>query len=140
MKKIIRFIVSLLAGLMFINAGLNKLFHYIPVPEDLPDRLIAMNAAMADIGWLLPLVGVAEITGGILFISNRFRALGAIILLPVMVGILIIHITAAPSGLPIAVAIMLILLWGMAENRERLVPLVQKDGQADKTNHTEFRD
>lgn len=125
MKKILQNIVSLLAGLMFINAGLNKLFHYIPIPDDLPDQLVSMNAAMAEIEWLLPLVAVAEIIGGVLFITNRFRALGAIILLPVMVGILLIHFTAAPSGLPVAVVIFLILLWGMLENRDKYLYLVK---------------
>lgn len=133
MKKIIQNIVSLLAGLMFINAGLNKFFNYIPVPEDLPEQIVSMNSAMAEIGWLLPLVAIAEIIGGVLFVIPRFRALGAIILFPVMLGILIIHLTVAPSGLPIAIAIFLILLWGMYENRERLLPLIQqmkKDGIA----------
>lgn len=125
MKRIIQNIASLLAGLLFINAGLNKIFHYIPIPDDLPERLITMNAAMAEIGWLLPLVAIAEITGGVLFITNRFRALGAIILFPVMLGILLIHLTAAPSGLPVAVAVFLILLWGMYDNRGKYLYLVK---------------
>lgn len=127
MKKIIQNIVSLLAGLMFINAGLNKFFNYIPVPDDLPEQVVSMNAAMAEIGWLLPLVAIAEITGGVLFIIPRFRALGAIILFPVMLGILIIHLTVAPSGLPIAIAVFLILLWGMYGNRDKYLHLVKAD-------------
>jgi len=63
--------------------------------------------AIMKIGWLFPLIAVAEITGGVLFITNKFRALGAIILFPVLVGILLTHILIAPSGLPIA-----IVLWG----------------------------
>lgn len=127
MKKIIQFIASLILGLMFINAGFNKFFNYIPVPDGLPERLTIMNTAMAEIGWLLPLVAVAEITGGALFITKRFRALGAIILLPVMLGILLIHLTAAPSGLPIAVVIFIILLWGMYDNREKYLQLLKAD-------------
>jgi putative oxidoreductase len=124
MKKIIQIIVSLLAGLMFVNAGLNKIFNYIPVPDDLPEQLVQMNTAMAEIGWLLTLVAIAEIIGGVLFIIPRFRALGAIILFPVMLGIMIIHLTVAPSGLAIATAIFLILLWGMYENRDKYLQLV----------------
>lgn len=124
MKRIIQNIVSLLVGLMFINGGLNKFFNYIPIPDDLPEQLVSMNAAMTEISWLLPLVAIAEITGGILFIPNRFRALGAIILFPIMLGILLIHITVAPSGLPVAVTIFLVLLWGMYDNREKYMHLV----------------
>lgn len=129
MKKIIRNIVSLLAGLMFVNAGLNKIFNYIPVPNDLPEQLVQMDTAMAEIGWLLPLTAIAEIIGGILFIVPRFRALGAIILFPVMLGIMIIHLTVAPSGLAIATAIFLILLWGMYENRDKYLYLIKVDYQ-----------
>ncbi|WP_020401828.1 DoxX family protein [Gracilimonas tropica] len=129
MKKIIRNIVSLLAGLMFVNAGLNKIFNYIPVPNDLPEQLVQMDTAMAEIGWLLPLTAIAEIIGGILFIVPRFRALGAIILFPVMLGIMIIHLTVAPSGLAIATAVFLILLWGMYENRDKYLYLIKVDYQ-----------
>ncbi len=125
MKRIIQNIVNLLAGLMFINAGLNKFFNYIPVPDDLPEQVVNMNTAMAEIGWLLPLVAVAEITGGLLFIIPRFRALGTIILFPVMLGILLIHLTVAPSGLPLAVAIFLILLWGMYDNWDKYLYLIK---------------
>lgn len=124
MKKIIQNIMSLIAGLMFVNAGLNKIFNYIPVPDDLPEQLVQMNTAMAEIGWLLPLVAIAEIIGGFLFIIPRFRALGAIILFPVMLGIMIIHLTVATSGLAIAAAIFLILLWSMYENRDKYLQLI----------------
>lgn len=127
MKKIIQNIAGLLASLMFINAGLNKIFRYIPIPEDLPEQVASMNAAMAEIGWLLPLVAIAEIIGGILFIIPRFRALGAIILFPVMIGILLIHLTVAPSGLPIAVAIFLVLLWAIYDHRDKFLYLVNKN-------------
>ncbi|MEX0723563.1 MAG: DoxX family protein [Gracilimonas sp.] len=127
MKKIIQNIASLLTGLMFINAGLNKFFNYIPVPDNLPEQLVNMNAAMTEIGWLLPLVATAELIGGVLFIIPRFRALGAIILFPVMIGILLIHLTVAPSGLPIAGAIFLVLLWAMFENRDKYLHLINTD-------------
>ncbi len=38
MKNKILFVVSLLFGLLFINAGLNKFFNYMPVP-----KLLAIN-------------------------------------------------------------------------------------------------
>ena len=92
MKNKILFGVSLLFGLMFINAGLNKFFNYMPVPTDLPENMVNAMTAFVTIGWLIPLIGVAEITGGLLFITNKYRSLGAIIILPVMIGILLTHI------------------------------------------------
>lgn len=125
MKKKILFVFSLLFGLIFINAGLNKFFNYMPVPDDLPENLVNMSAAMMEIGWLMPLIAVAEITGGVLFITKKYRALGAIIIFPVMVGILLTHLIVAPSGLPQALVLGAVLVWVMIENRERYLPMIK---------------
>lgn len=125
MKKKILFVVSLLFGLVFINAGLNKFFNYMPVPEDLPEEVIKMSAAMMEIGWLMPLIAVAEIIGGALFVTKKYRALGAIIIFPVMVGILLTHFIVAPSGLPLALVLVAVLIWVMIENREKYLPMIK---------------
>lgn len=125
MKKKILFVVSLLFGLVFINAGLNKFFNYMPVPEDLPEEVIKMSTAMMEIGWLMPLIAVAEIAGGVLFITKKYRALGAIIIFPVMVGILLTHFIVAPSGLPLALVLLAVLVWVMIENREKYLSMIK---------------
>lgn len=125
MKNKILLGVSILFGLMFINSGLNKFFNYIPVPNDMPERMLKLMAAFMEIGWLIPLVAVVEIIGGILFITNKYRALGAIIILPVMIGILLIHIFDAPSGLPIALVLFAINSWVIVENREKYLPMIK---------------
>jgi putative oxidoreductase len=125
MKKKILFVVSLLFGLVFINAGLNKFFQYMPVPKDMPENMMKLMAAFMQIGWLMPLIAVAEITGGVLFITNKFRALGAIIIFPVLVGILLTHIIDAPSGLPMALSLLVIEIWVIYENRGKYLPMVK---------------
>ena len=125
MKKTILFVVSLLFGLMFINSGLNKFFNYMPMPKDMPEHMMKLMGAMKDIGWLFPLVAIAEIFGGALFITNKFRALGAIIIFPVLTGILLTHIFVAPSGLPIALVLWGIELWVIIENREKYLPMIR---------------
>ncbi len=124
MKNKILFVVYLLFSLMFINAGLNKLFNYIPVPDDLPADLQKMNAAFDEIFWLMPLVGIVEAIGGILFVLPRTRPLGAIMLFPIMIGIMIVHFTIAPSGLVLATLFFAVNLWAIYENREKYLPLI----------------
>lgn len=126
MKQKITFIVSLLFGLMFMNAGLNKFFNYMPVPDDLPEKLVQMSMAIMEIGWLYPLVAVAEIVGGTLFIIPRWRPLGAIIIFPILIGIVLTHITAAPSGLPLALILLAVNLWVIVDNREKYLPMITK--------------
>jgi putative oxidoreductase len=125
MKKKILFVVSLLFGLMFINSGLNKFFNYMPMPNDLPENMVKAMTAFMQIGWLMPLIAVAEIVGGVLFITNKFRALGAIIIFPVLIGILLTHIIIAPSGLPIALILLGIEMWVIIENREKYLPMIK---------------
>jgi uncharacterized membrane protein YphA (DoxX/SURF4 family) len=124
MKKKILFIVCLLFGLMFINAGLNKFFNYMPVPKDMPQSVMAMFGAIMQIKWLLPLIGIAEIIGGVLVIIPKYRALGAIIILPVLVGILLTAISLS-SGLLMALILFAVLVWIIIENREKYLPMVR---------------
>jgi putative oxidoreductase len=125
MKRKILFGVSLLFGLIFINSGLNKFFNYMPMPKDMPENMMKIMGAFMEISWLFPLIAVAEITGGVLFITNKFRALGAIILFPVLIGILLTHILIAPSGLPLAIVLMGIELWVIIENHEKYLPMIK---------------
>lgn len=126
MKQKILFVISLLFGLMFINAGLNKFLNYMPYdPKAIPAEMMKDMGAFMEITWLMPLIAIAEISGGLLFIIPKTRALGAIIILPVMVGIILTHTLVAPSGLPIALVLLAINLWVIIENREKYLPMVK---------------
>jgi putative oxidoreductase len=126
MKKKILMVLSILFGLLFINSGLNKFFNYMPMPKEMPENLMKAMAAFMEISWLLPLIAVAEIIGGLLFMLTKFRPLGAIVIFPVIVGILLTHLTIAPSGLPLAIILLAIELWVIIENREKYLPMIQK--------------
>jgi uncharacterized membrane protein YphA (DoxX/SURF4 family) len=123
MKNKILFVVSLLFGLMFINSGLNKIFQYMPMPKDMPENMVKLVEAFATITWLMPLIAVAEVIGGVLVIIPKYRALGAIMIFPVMVGIMLTHIFNAPSGLPIALILSAVLAWIMIDNRAKYASL-----------------
>ncbi len=124
MKKKILLVASVLFGLMFINAGLNIFFQYMPMPKEMPERMIKLTTALMEIGWLMPLIGVVQIVGGLLFITNRYRALGAIVIFPVMIGILLTHIIDEHSGLPIAIVFFAINIWVIIENRAKYMPMI----------------
>jgi uncharacterized membrane protein YphA (DoxX/SURF4 family) len=125
MKSKILFVLCLLTGLMFINAGLDKFLHYMPVPKEMPEKTVKVGMAFMEIGWLMPLVGTMEILGGLLLIPARTRALGAIVIVPVLTGILLANISMAPSGLPIVFALILIILWVIIDNREKYLPMIR---------------
>jgi len=125
MKNKILTVLSAIFGLLLINGGLDKFFHYMPTPEDLNPELIKDFEALVEISWLMPLIALAELIGGALLIFPRTRALGALIVLPVMVGVLLTHIFVDPSQIIVAIVIWVILLWILYDNREKYLPIIK---------------
>lgn len=124
MKNKILFVLCLLFGLIYINAGLNKFFNYMPMPADIPESFMKVLQAFGTIGWLMPLVGAAEIIGGVLIMIPKFRALGAIILLPLTIGILLTSIVNSPDGPVLGMIMMAINLWVIFEDRQKYMPMI----------------
>ncbi|WP_018628438.1 DoxX family protein [Niabella aurantiaca] len=116
--KIVKQILFTLFALMFINAGLNKFFNYMPAPKPTEGQMEAFGAMMK-LKWLIPLLGLMEITGGLLVIFPKTRALGALILFPILTGIFLHHTTMDPSGLPVAAALLVVLIWIILDNRKK---------------------
>ena len=122
--KIFKTVVCILFGLFMLNSGLNKLLQYMPMPE-LSEKDLELFGHFTAISWLMPLVAVAEIIGAILFITPRYRALGALIMLPVSVGIVLHHLVLAPEmpGLAIGIVVFAINLWIIADNWRKYRPI-----------------
>jgi uncharacterized membrane protein YphA (DoxX/SURF4 family) len=124
-KNKIHFAFTLLFGLLFINAGLDKLFHYMPMPDNIPEKMQKAFTAIAELGWLLPLIGIAELAGGLLIIFPKTRALGAIIIFPVMVGIFLTNTVQDTQGLPIVIILGIIWGWIIYVQREKYLPIIR---------------
>jgi putative oxidoreductase len=124
MKNKIQLVLTVITGLLFVNGGLNKFFNYMPVPDNLPVALVNDFHALMEIVWLMPLIGAAEVAGGLLIIFPRTRALGLLILFPVLVGILLTHMFVDASGLPMALIIAGIIGWNILSNRAKFLPLL----------------
>jgi putative oxidoreductase len=112
-------------GLLFINSGINKFLNYMPMPENISAELVNLMTSFKDIEWLMPLVAVAEIIGGALLIFKKFRALGAIILFPITIGVLLVHIVQDSSGLIMGLIVFGLNLWIIYENRAKYMPMIQ---------------
>ena len=124
MKNKVLFAVNLLLGLMMINSGLNKFFHYQALPE-MSESVGKLMGAFAEAGWLFPLIAIAEIVGGALIIPQKTRALGTIILLPVIVGIFLTHAVLDPGTVAMSLALLAIAVWTIIENKNKYMNLIQ---------------
>ena len=116
--------ISGLFGLMMVNSGLNKIFQYLPMPE-MNEDAVKLMTAYVESGWMMPLLAIVEIVGGILIVLPKTRALGAIIILPVMVGILLFHLVIEPSTLPISFVLFGINIWAIIDNKAKYAHLIK---------------
>jgi putative oxidoreductase len=121
--KIVKTIFFVLFALMMINAGMDKFFHYMPMHE-MPAEMMKINEAMMTLKWILPLVATIEILSGILVLMPKTRALGAVMIFPVMIGILCHNATFMPEGLIIAGVFFLINIWMLIDNKEKIKHLI----------------
>lgn len=99
-------------GLLFLTFGLNFFFNFIPMPADpspadAPHKLFM--AALFPTGYLT-FVKVLEITGALLVLLPKTRAVGLLFLGPIVVNILAFHVFltkgAGLVGPPLLVAVV----------------------------------
>jgi uncharacterized membrane protein YphA (DoxX/SURF4 family) len=95
--KIVLLIARLLMGLMFFVLGLNAFLNFIkaPLPQGLPGQFLG---ALFQSHYVY-FVGAVQVTGGALLLINRYVPLALTLLGPVIVNILIYHLTMDPKGI-----------------------------------------
>ncbi len=120
--KILKIILYLLFALLFINAGLDKFFHYMPMPEMTTEMQKVMDA-FTTLKWVMLLTGMVELVAGILILFPKTRVLGAVMIFPVMIGIICHNATFMPQGLVIAGVLFVINISMIADNWSKIKPL-----------------
>lgn len=123
--KIFKSIIFTLFGLAFIFFGTAKFVNIIPPPE-LTEAQLSITEALVKLKWLIPLVGTMEIIGGLLVAIPKTRALGAIVLLPILIGVVLHHLTLDPAGTPMAAVLGLIDIWIIVDNRRKYLPMINQ--------------
>ena len=111
MKAKLPLIARILLGFVMFASGLAGLLNLVPVPPDLPERLVTFNAGMMASGYLLTLVKLCETVCGLLLLSGFFVPLALVILAPVVLNIFLVHAFMAPSGLPLAIILGLLMIY-----------------------------
>lgn len=105
--KIVHLIVRLLLGLVFVVFGLNGFLNFIPMPPLTGTAAQFMGAMFAS--HYLVAVYLVQVIPGLLLLINRFVPLALTLLGPVLVNILLFHISMNPAGLPLA--LLVTVLW-----------------------------
>ncbi len=96
----------------------------MPMPE-MSEEMMQIIGAFMTIKWLFPLVAIIEIIGGALIAIPKTRALGALVILPVMVGILVHHLAHDISGIGIALILFAVNIWAIVVNWNKYRPIIK---------------
>ncbi len=113
--KIAATIARYLLALMFLVFGLNGFLHFLPQPP--------MTGAAGEFLGLISATHYAipvffiQVLCGVLFLIGRYLPLALTLIAPVIVNILMFHITMNPGG--IGPALLATVLWFVVAYRER---------------------
>ncbi len=109
--KIAVVIARVLLGLIFLIFGLNGFFHFIPMGTIPGDAGIFLGLLFKH-GWVT-FHSALYVIAGVLLLTGFYVPVGLTILGPILVNILVFHLTLAPgiaAGL-VATALELFLIW-----------------------------
>jgi uncharacterized membrane protein YphA (DoxX/SURF4 family) len=96
-------------GLIFFVCGLNGFLNFLPQPSGpMPEGAAGFGLALMHAGYMFPLIKGTEVIAGTLLLSNRFVPLALALLAPVVVNIFAFHAILAPSGVGLAVVLLLL--------------------------------
>ncbi len=109
--KIASLIARYLLGLLFLVFGLNGFLHFIPMPP-MPGLPGQFMGALFESHYSVAIFAV-QLFGAILLLINRYVPLALALLAPVIVNIIVFHVTMQPAGLPpgLVVTILWILVF-----------------------------
>jgi uncharacterized membrane protein YphA (DoxX/SURF4 family) len=121
--KVVVHLVRILLGAIFLVFGLNKLLPLFSTPP--PQGTAAeFMGGLAAAGYFFPMLAIVEISAGLLLILGRFVPLAITMLAPVILNVLAFHVFLAPSGLPLAILLVVLnlsLAWRYRDSFRRLL-------------------
>jgi uncharacterized membrane protein YphA (DoxX/SURF4 family) len=106
MKAKIPLVVRILLGLLFFVFGLNGALNFLPMPP-MTGRAATFMTGIMSAGYFGPLLTMVEVLGGAALLAGRFVPLALTVLAPVVVNIVLFHVSVAPEGLPVAIFVLI---------------------------------
>jgi putative oxidoreductase len=107
--KIAALIARILLGLVFLVFGLNGFLNFMS--GSLPSGAAGQFLSLLIQSHYHLVVSALQVAGGVLLLLNRFVPLALVLLGPVIVNIVLFHLLMDPSGLPLAIPV--VILWGI---------------------------
>ena len=104
--KVASLIARLLLGVMFLIFGINGFLNFIPQPQ-YPPMAMQFFGTLFMSHYAVVIFGLQAILGAML-LADFYTPLSLILLAPIIVNIVCFHALMAPSGLPIALLVVIV--------------------------------
>ena len=114
---------AVLLALPLIVFGGNYFVHLFPLPPGDDSAGAQLLQAMRD-GGLMAATAFSHVMVGVLLVVPRTRFLGALLQLPISIGIVSFHVTMLPAGIVVA-ALLLLFNLGAIADPSRLRSLIE---------------
>jgi putative oxidoreductase len=95
-------------GLIFFVFGLNKFFHFLPMPTNMPEAASKFAGALFASGYFFQVLATTEVVAGALLLINKWVPLALVVLAPVTLNIFFFHFFLTPGQLLLPLAMILI--------------------------------
>lgn len=121
--NMLRIACAVLLSIPFLVFGSNYFIHFFPMPPGDGSAGAQLLQEMRD-GGLMSALAFSHVVVGVLLMVPRTRFLGAILQLPISIGMVAFHFTMQPAGLAMGSVLLLLNLTALADPR-RLRCLVE---------------
>jgi uncharacterized membrane protein YphA (DoxX/SURF4 family) len=122
--KIAAIVVRSLMGLMFLFASITYLFKLYTQPA-LAGAMKTFNDGIEATIYLMPTVNVFELLCGLAFVSGKFVRLAVVVIFPIIVNIVCVNAFLEPSGLVVAIPLLLADLFLAYYYRDSYKPILR---------------
>jgi uncharacterized membrane protein YphA (DoxX/SURF4 family) len=124
-------VARVLLGAPLIVFGLEGFLHFFPPPPSpLPEGAAAFLESLVQSGYMIQLIALTHLTVGVLLLINRFVPLALALLAPFLVNSIAFHSFLERSGLPMAIAFLVLELYLVWKYREAYRPMLQARARA----------
>jgi len=148
---LLNIVLRVFIGFMLVKGGIAKFSKPLPEPNQMIEKVKAGEVIAADeaelkirnyvfglkqSGYFWQVLGVAEILGGVLLLSQVLGLLGAIVSFPMLLHIFLFHLFLEPDdvGDLIKTGLMLVgAIWLIAFEYKKFLPILKTNWWASKT-------
>ncbi len=122
--KIAKIVVRILFGLLLLIFGLNGFLQFMPFPE-MSEQAGKFIGALAETGYIFPIIALLEIIVGVLLLSNKYLALALILIFPIILNAFLFHLFLDIPGIGAALIAIVSNVFLFFTNKENYKNILQ---------------